>query len=65
MNSIKSNINNKKLSLENIKEKNRLNIEIEKAKKEKTKIFIDAGIKLYEMIRKENIIYNIGIGYPF
>ena len=56
MNSIKSNINNKKLSLESIKEKNKLNKEIEKAKKDKTKIFVDAGMKLYELVRKENII---------
>lgn len=52
MNSIRFNINNQKLSLESIKEKNKLNIEIEKAKKDKTKIFVDAGMKLYEMIRK-------------
>ncbi len=57
MNSIRFNINNQKLSLESIKEKNKLNIEIEKAKKDKTKIFVDAGMKLYEMIRKENIIH--------
>lgn len=56
MSSKKFNMNNKNLSLETIKEKNRLNIEIEKAKKEKTKIFGEAGMKLYEMIRKDNII---------
>ncbi|WP_394863398.1 zinc ribbon domain-containing protein [Paraclostridium bifermentans] len=56
MNSIKSNIDNEKLSLESIKEKNKLNKDIEKAKKEKTKIFVNAGMKLYEMVRKENII---------
>lgn len=62
MNSVRSNINNKKLSLENIKEIKSLNIDIEKAKKEKTKIFINAGIKLYEMVRKENIIQEELIG---
>ncbi|WGX74600.1 hypothetical protein QJS64_10415 [Paraclostridium bifermentans] len=40
MNSIKSNINNKKLSLESIKEKNKLNKEIEKAKKIKLKFLL-------------------------
>ena len=39
MNSIKSNINNKKLSLESIKEKNKLNKEIEKAKKGRKRLF--------------------------
>lgn len=55
MNNIKSTINKNKLSLENLKEKNKLNIEIEKAQKEKTKIFVNAGVKLYEMVRKEEV----------
>ncbi|WP_250674233.1 hypothetical protein LZ906_006385 [Paraclostridium ghonii] len=55
MNNIKSTINKNKLSLENLKEKNKLNIEIEKAQKEKAIVFVSAGVKLYEMVRKEEV----------
>lgn len=56
MDNIKSTINKNKSSLENLKEKNKLNIEIEKAQNEKTKIFVNAGIELYEMVRNEQVM---------
>lgn len=58
MNNIKNTINKSKEKVENMKEKSKYNAIIEKAQNEKVKIFTNAGIYLYELIRKEEIIGN-------
>lgn len=55
MYNLKDKINKSKEKIENIKEINRLNSSIEKANSEKLNIFTNAGIKIYEKIRKKEI----------
>ncbi|MEG2789920.1 MAG: zinc ribbon domain-containing protein [Romboutsia sp.] len=56
MDNIKSKMNKSKEKFENIKEKNKFNNSIEKAQKEKLEVFANAGIYLYELVRKDEIV---------
>ncbi|MGL5755586.1 MAG: hypothetical protein ACRCYC_09700 [Paraclostridium sp.] len=56
MNNIKRKMNKSKEKFENIKEKNKFNNSIEKAQKEKLEIFVNAGIYLYDLVRKDEIV---------
>ena len=53
MNNIKNAINKSKEKVENIREINKLNKIINKAQNDKLKIFINAGMYIYEKVRKD------------
>ena len=56
MNNIKNAINKSKEKVENIREINKLNKIINKAQNDKLKIFINAGMYIYEKVRKDEIV---------
>jgi hypothetical protein len=56
MHNIKNTISKSKEKVENIKEINKLNKIINKSQNDKIKIFINAGMYLYEKVRKDEIV---------
>ncbi|EPZ59332.1 hypothetical protein H477_2086 [[Clostridium] sordellii ATCC 9714] len=55
MNSIVNIINKNREKIEEVKEISKLKKIIEKAEDEKIKIFLNSGIKIYEMIRRNEV----------